>query len=380
MSSWLPGNILPEGAGVDNKWLQDTIIQDIVKEPLRQSERAKLAALLAIMVAAEEVETETSYEYYDEDEDAEEYADEDEDDYEEGEDEEDDEVEEEEEEEEEDNDDDDDDIDDDIDECTSNPWGDLQILVEDWVSTENDEPIPVSRKRSLPHDETPRGQSVKRQRIDAPSVSKPQLHKDVCLPSEWESMLETKPHNWQCHAQLRKLLQGLALFNIHPAAQSFLLELDFRAICAEGMAIAAIDMGVRFLKTATISEYNIVFRHMLQRSHDAVAYNSCGHSDKHRHILFWQVVKAVTGKPIPPEPIKIARDERLQHEIEDMEEWRASQAEARKAAPHQATASLRYTYRTLREGFVKEVGEATKLPLNEKVHKWLTEIIPTESK
>ncbi|KAJ4270188.1 hypothetical protein NW762_001864 [Fusarium torreyae] len=361
--SWYPKNPYPEGSGINSQLIENIVIEDIIKHDLRDSERADLAALLTVMIAAQhEEEASTSYEYYDEDEDVEGYEDEEE--YDEDEDEEE-EEDEQDDEEEEDEDDEDDDYPDE-----GSMWDDLLMLVHN-MPTENDESKPINRKRSLPCDETPcaplRDQSTKRQRIDTSAASKP-LHAQG--PATTQLSASPSLRNSQLSTRLRSLLQGLPITEIHPGAQTFLLDLSWFIPGAEDMAKAAIDMGLRFSKTAKKNEYSIVFQHMIRNPLEAVMYNAC-QEDEAQHILFWEKVQKMTGKEIPPERIKERREARNKREAEATARWRARQAQEDAA---------KKTYQTLKERFVKQVGEATKLPLNERVTKWLTEIVPVQKK
>ncbi|KAF4969597.1 hypothetical protein FSARC_3176 [Fusarium sarcochroum] len=360
--SWYPKDAYPEGSGITSQLIENIVIEDIIKQDIRASERAELAALLTVMIAAQhEEEASTSYEYYDEDEDVEGYEDEEE--YDEDEDEDEEEYDEEDEEE-----DDDDDEDDDYPEGSM--WDDLLLLV-NGMPTENDEPKPINRKRSLPRDETPcpppRDQSTKRQRIDTSAVSNP-LHAQG--PATTKLSASPSLHNSQLSTRLRSLLQGIPITELHPGAQTFLLDLSWFIPGAEDMAKAAIDMGLRFSKTAKKNEYSIVFQHMLRNPLEAVMYNAC-QDDEAQHILFWEKVQKMTGKEIPLERIKARREARAKREAECTARWRARQAQADAA---------KVTYQTLKERFVKQVGESTKLPLNERVSKWLAEIVPPQKK
>nr|CEG05390.1 unnamed protein product [Fusarium clavum]CEG05926.1 unnamed protein product [Fusarium clavum] len=106
-------------------------------------------------------------------------------------------------------------------------------------------------------------------------------------------------------------------------------------------------------------------RHPIQ----AVMYNACG-ADEAQHHLFWEKVRNVTGKEIPPERIKERRERRAQREAEAMARFKARKAaeEARKES------------RMLKEKYVSQIGEASKLPLKEKVGRWLAEIVQAEKK
>ncbi|KAF4995812.1 hypothetical protein FGRMN_4874 [Fusarium graminum] len=366
--SWLPKDLYPPGSGIDSKRIEDLVMGDIIKQEIRRSEQVAAILTKVMLAAQQEDDASSSYEYYDDDENEEEYE---EGDYEE------DEPEFEEDYDDEEEEDDDDDESQEESEYDTNEWASLFLLV-NGMPTENEEPKSLTRKRSLTRDETPcpppEGQPAKRQKTN-PSVATRavrtqeaetnELDMPSSVPSEW---LSPQPdlRNSQLPAPLRTLLQGTAISELHLEAQAFLLSLDYSAPGAKDMGKAAIDMGIRFSKTARRNEYNIVLKHMASSPLQAVMYNAC-HDEEAQHILFWEKVQDVTGRDIPPERIKERRERCEKRRAEFLAISRARQAEEE---------AKRKTYQNLKERFVKQIGEATKLPLNEKVTKWLSEIIP----
>ncbi|KAM0350105.1 hypothetical protein ACHAPU_003268 [Fusarium lateritium] len=371
--SWLPKDFYPPGSGIDSKRIEDLVMGDIIKHEIRRSEQVAAILTKVMLAAQQEDDASSSYEYYDDDENEEEYeqGDYEEDEQEFEEDYDDDEEEEEEEEE------DDDDESEEESQYDTNEWASLFLLV-NGMPTENEEPKSLTRKRSLPRDETPcpppKGQSAKRQRMDPSVASRAvraqeaetnELDMPSSVPSEW---LSPQPdlRNSQLPAPLRTLLQGTPISELHLEAQAFLLSLDYLAPGAQDMGKAAIDMGIRFSKTARKNEYNIVLKHMASSPLQAVMYNAC-HDEEAQHMLFWEKVQDVTGRDIPLERIKERRERCEKRRAEYFAISRARQVEEE---------AKRKTYQNLKERFVKQIGEATKLPLDEKVIKWLSEIVP----
>ncbi|RBR21540.1 uncharacterized protein FIESC28_04808 [Fusarium coffeatum] len=303
-------------------------------------------------------------------------------------------------------------------------WDSLFLLVHN-MPVENEEPKSIVRKRSLPRDDSPcpppRPQAAKRQKIDPLAASKAPVVQDSgkdaptpvtrkrglittqdetpatevpltkrqrlapsanekddadlkgqetrsLVPSEWLAPQE-ELQNTQLPAYLQGLLGRLPISELHPEAQEFILGLNYSDPSYEDMAKTGIDMGLRFSKTAKTSEYKIVFHHMMRHPIQAVMYNAC-RADEAQHHLFWEKVRNVTGKEIPPERIKERRERRAQREAEAMARFKARKAaeEARKES------------RMLKEKYVSQIGEASKLPLKEKVGRWLAEIVQAEKK
>ncbi|KAM0232364.1 hypothetical protein ACHAPO_007852 [Fusarium lateritium] len=310
-------------------------------------------------------------------------------------------------------------------------WDSLFLLVHN-MPTENDEPKSTARKRSLPRDDTPcpppRPQPAKRQKLDPSVAPKAPVVQDSgeeepksvtrkrrliaqqdadtpatevpfpkrqrmdspavvanpndedreqeqaqeaksSVPSEWLVPHREELENSQLPETLRGILGRLPVNELHYEAQSFLLNLKYFDPTDDALAKAAIDMGLRFSKTAKSSEYKIVFEHMMKHPIQAVMYNVCK-EDEAQHILFWEKVRNVTGKEIPPERIKERRQKRAKREAEAMARFNA-----RKAAEEAKRES-----QMLKEKYVSQIGEASKLPLKEKVGRWLAEIVKAEKK
>ncbi|KAL4729440.1 hypothetical protein ACLX1H_003860 [Fusarium chlamydosporum] len=240
------------------------------------------------------------------------------------------------------------------------------------------EPTPVTRKRSLiTQDDTPATEVpfTKRQKIDPSAVTKTNETEDTekehetksSVPSEWLAPHQKELQNTQLPGHLRALLGRLPVSELHREAQAFILGLKYLDPTYEALAKAAIDMGLRFSKTARNSEYKIVFQHMMKHPIQAVMYNACK-QDEAQHILFWEKVQNVTGKEIPPERIKERREKRAKREAEAMARFNA-----RKAAEEANRESQK-----LKEKYVSQIGEASKLPLKDKVANWLAEIVKAE--
>ncbi|KAM0416203.1 hypothetical protein ACHAPD_005118 [Fusarium lateritium] len=316
-------------------------------------------------------------------------------------------------------------------------WDSLFLLVHN-MPTENDEPKSTARKRSLPRDGTPcpppRPQPAKRQKLDPSAASKAPVVQDSgeeepkpvtrkrrliaqqdtdtpatevpfpkrqridspavvanpndedreqeqaqaqaqaqeaksSVPSEWLAPHREELENSQLPETLRAILGRLPVNELHYEAQSFLLNLKYFDTTDDALAKAAIDMGLRFSKTAKSSEYKIVFEYIMKHPIQAVMYNVCK-EDEAQHILFWEKVRNVTGKEIPPERIKERRQKRAKREAEAMARFNA-----RKAAENAKRES-----QMLKEKYVSQIGEASKLPLKEKVGRWLAEIVKAEKK
>ncbi|KAJ3522391.1 hypothetical protein NM208_g12878 [Fusarium decemcellulare] len=371
----------PHGGGLTQKQFHDILVRDFIEqEIIEDKRRIEIAALAALLLRRRNADTEssnsvrrslrddlrhiqltkqyeTSYEYYDEDE--EEDIDEDE-------------------EEEEDEEDDEDDIDDEED-----SWDDDIFPVEEVTQPK---PEPIARKRSVPHDETPRpapkdqpqAQPMKRQRVDLPgaankptvqSTPKPQEKKKADPPATsngWKPVYTGKTDNAHLPPLLRRTLHGTPMTMIHPAVEKALLAIDCDAAGAEDLANAFIDMGLRFGRVATTAEYDIVLSQLVNDYRDPIRYNGINEYFKHR--FFWKKIQRVTGRELPPDPHEEFRKEREKK----LEEERAA---ARRVALAKEKARP-----ALKASFVKEVDEKTKLPLNERVKKWLEDIVTSENK
>ncbi|KAF4451793.1 hypothetical protein F53441_5268 [Fusarium austroafricanum] len=385
--SWLPKDLYPEGSGIESKLIEDIVVKDIIDSGLARRKQLDLAAVLTVMLATEAAKDASSSEYYDEGEMEGERVIQEEDDVEEEYDDEevfDDEEQEFEEsydeEEEEDYDDDDDEEDYDEDDDLSS-WGSLRFLV-CGMPVENAEPNPITRKRSLTREETPCPlpiNSAKRQRVDTSAVSKateaqvPETEVPILTSEarpEWLRVPRQEICNTEIPRPLRSLLQGLPINSLHHEAQAFLLALDFLTPGSKDLAKAVIDMGLRFSKTAKRNEYRIVINNLTKKPLHAVIYNNA-HDDEARHLLFWDKVQELTGRAIPPERLSERRETRRRREAEHFAKARARQAEEE---------AKREAYQKLKEQFVKKLneGEAKKLPLNDRVRKWLKEIVPVQ--
>ncbi|GKU04262.1 hypothetical protein FLAG1_06680 [Fusarium langsethiae] len=306
-------------------------------------------------------------------------------------------------------------------------WDSLFLLVHN-MPTENDEPKATAQKRSSPRDDSPcpppRPQPEKRQKLDPSAASKPPMVQDSgedkpkpatrkrdlsiqqdadtpatevpfpkrqridppsvvanandedqdqaqepksSVPSEWLAPHREELQNSQLPEPLRGILGRLPVSELHLEAQAFLLGLKYFDPTDDALAKAAIDMGLRFSKTAKGSEYKIVFEHLMRHPIQAVMYNACREDEAH-HILFWEKVRNVTGKEVPPERLKERRERRAKREAEAMARFNA-----RKAAEEAKRES-----QMLKEKYVSQIGEASKLPLKEKVGRWLAEIVKAE--
>ncbi|RGP74242.1 hypothetical protein FLONG3_6154 [Fusarium longipes] len=246
----------------------------------------------------------------------------------------------------------------------------------------NDKPRPITRKRGLVSQEDTPATEVpfpKRQKVDASATAtngdegddtemKEQEAKSS-VPSEWLAPHQEELQNSQLPGPLRSMLGRLPVSELHREAQAFLLSLDYVNGIWYDLAKAAIDMGLRFSKTAKSSEYAIVFQDMTKHPLHAVAYMACK-EDKFRHVLFWEKVQEVIGKEMPPERIKERRERRAKREAEAMARFNA-----RKAAEEAKRESQQ-----LKEKHVSQIGEASKLPLREKVGRWLADIVQAEKK
>nr|RBQ96802.1 hypothetical protein FVER53263_06283 [Fusarium verticillioides] len=394
--SWLPKNLYPEGSGIDSKTIEDIVVQDIIKHEMTRREQLDLATALTVMLVAEAAdETTTSYEY-DDDEEYErrkvvhevQVEQQQQQQQEEEEDEEEEEEEDEEEEEEEDDeyydeyDSTEDGLYDAFDDMSS--YGSLRFLVLD-MPVENAEPELITRKRALSREETPCPSSrnpAKRQKMDPSAVSeppKPQASEtqEPASPSvrpEWQQYGGKEIPKSLIPRIVRSALLGTPLHALHPEAQSFLMAINFDLPGSKELACAVIDMGLRFSKTATRSEYNIVFKELVE-SHGRVAmYNSAHNNFEAQHKLFWNKVKKHTGKPVPPERL-------VEHDARKRRQLAENRARSRALLAEQNAKKLALQ-KKLKEEFAKKMseGEAKKLPLDERVKKWLKEIVPVQKK
>ncbi|KAF4423799.1 hypothetical protein FACUT_10410 [Fusarium acutatum] len=383
--SWLPKNLYPEGSGIDSKTIEDIVVQDIIKNDLTRREQLDLATALTVMLVAEAAdETTTSYEY----DDGEEYerrkiineVEEDDDD------EEDEEEEEEEEEYTDVYDSTEDGLYDAFDDVSS--YGSLRFLVHD-MPVENAEPEPITRKRALSREETPCSpprNPAKRQKMDTSAVSEPpkpqgsETKERAASPSarpEWQQYGGKEIPKSLIPRIVRSALLGTPLHTLHPEAQSFLMAINFDLPGSKELACAVIDMGLRFSKSATRNEYNIVFKELVESHGQVSMYNSAHNNFEQQHKLFWNKVKKHTGKPVPPERLVEHQARKRRRLAESYARHRASRAihaeeNAKKLALQQK----------LKEQFAKKMseGEAKKLPLDERVKKWLKEIVPVQKK
>ncbi|KAF9773163.1 hypothetical protein IL306_009069 [Fusarium sp. DS 682] len=383
--SWYPKNVYPEGSGVESKTIEDVVTEHIINNDMSTESRYELAEDLIVLYAVhaaqqEAQELSTSYEYYEEgeederiNEDVEEEGGDDQE-----EEEEEDSYDEDEESEE------DDDIYDEFDDVTS--WGSLRFLVID-MPAENEEPQPITRKRALTREETPcppPKNPAKRQKTDISVVPKMITAQDSETKDPVAASSSARPE-WlredggelrksEIPRKVRSVLLGTPLSSLHIEAQSFLLGMDFDRPYARDISMAVVDMGLRFSKTATRKEYSIVLNQMSERPVQAVMYNAAHNNFMHQHMLFWNKVNKATGKPNPPEKLVERREARRKLHAEFYARSRARLAEenAKKLAAQ----------KKLKEQFAKKMseGEAKKLPLDERVHKWLREIIPVQKK
>jgi hypothetical protein len=264
-------------------------------------------------------------------------------------------------------------------------YGSLRFLVRD-MPVENAEPEPVTRKRALTREETPcppPKNPAKRQKIDTSAVSKtvePQTSetKDPVASSsagpEWQQYGGKEIPKSLIPRMVRSALLGTPLTSLHPEAQSFLMGINFDLPGSKDLACAVIDMGLRFSKTATRSEYSIVFKELVESQARIMMYNTAHNNFELQHKLFWNKVKKHTGKTIPPERL-VEHQARKRRQVAEMY--------ARNRARHaEENAKKLALQKKLKEQFAKKIseGEAKKLPLDERVKKWLKEIVPVQKK
>lgn len=192
------------------------------------------------------------------------------------------------------------------------------------------------------------------------------------------------------HPVLQAALRKAPITYARPVAQTFLEELDCDKLGALDVAKAVFDMGIRYSKMASDDEFNIVFYVTLANPRDAVRYNIGTPSEK--HTIFWGRVQRITHRAIPPDPFKtpVKAPER-KTEVKPQprvttrtvpapvkEKVEPKPAARRVAAP--APAPAREKPRgNLKASLIKEVDEKTKIPLNERVRKWLDEVISMDS-
>ncbi|KAL6353499.1 hypothetical protein LRP88_13994 [Fusarium phalaenopsidis] len=326
---------------------REAVIREIIHEEILIEQRHELAALATLLLAKTREEEEdssnsyeTSYEYYEEDEEEDE---------------------------------------------------------EDPSSVE--QPQPTGRKRTLPRNDAQIPVPQKRQRIDPtpavhPQPPPPQEVKRPETPPEAKNWMPTSmgsADNSHRHPVLQAALRKAPITYARPVAQTFLQELDCDKLGALDVAKAVFDMGIRYSKMASDDEFNIVFYVTLANPRDAVRYNIGTPSEK--HMIFWGRVQRITHRDIPPDPFKtpVKQPERKaevkpEPKVTTMrtvpapvkEKAEPKPAARRVAAP--APAPAREKPRgNLKASLIKEVDEKTKIPLNERVRKWLDEVISMDS-
>ncbi|RSL68177.1 hypothetical protein CEP53_002693 [Fusarium sp. AF-6] len=331
---------------------REAVITEIIHEEILIEQRHELAALATLLLAkAQEEEDassnsyETSYEYYEEDEEEEE---------------------------------------------------------EDPSSVEQPQPLPTTRKRPLPRVEMQNPVPQKRQRVNpTPAAAQPQQSpppreiKRAETPPEakdWMPTLMGAADNSHRHPVLQAALRKCPIGYARPVAQTFLEELDCDKLGALDVAKAVFDMGIRWSRMATDDEFNIVFYVTLANPSDAVRYNIGTPSEKHK--IFWGRVQRITHRDMPPDPfLTPAKGTEKKAEVKPQprlkittttvpapmrEKVEPRPAARRVAAP--APAPVREKPRgNLKASLIKEVDEKTKIPLNERVRKWLDEVISMDS-
>ncbi|KAM5347907.1 hypothetical protein ACJ41O_007731 [Fusarium nematophilum] len=279
---------------------------------------------------------------------------------------------------------------------------------------------PTTKKRAAPHDETPcpapRGeaqtQARKRQRLDPAAATSEQQPPTTAAKDEAKGQQQQaaakrqrvpappppaaaaassdkrvfKEDNSHLHPTLQMMLHGVSLSVAHPAAQKFLLRMDCDAINAIDLAKAVFDMGIRFSKTATAGEFDMVFRHLGESYVNPIRYFASNSTAKHR--FFWKKIEAATGKPMPPDQLanSTRNDARLPPDAQVVPPV-APPGQPKQPGPGPAqrrvglsSARHRPSGTLLKAEFIKEVDETTKLPLNERVRKWLDDIVPSQGR
>ncbi|KAF4976990.1 hypothetical protein FZEAL_6410 [Fusarium zealandicum] len=364
----------PKDPGLGQKSLDDIVLQDMIKEEIKDiivqdliddesedSGRLEIAALAALLLARRNEDSgssdyyDSSYEYYDEDEEEED--------------------------------------------------GFWDGSVSQMKKSEL-EPEPISRKRGVPPDETPcpapkdepQAQPRKRQRVDSPAEAEnsslvehrpaPGKTIKIRVPSSenWQQSYNFQHNNSHLHPVLQESLHTARISLLHPAAQRFLLRMNCDAVGATDLAEAVVDMGIRFSKVANDEEYDIVFDDIdIEHSRSvtytpAVAYTA--RVEALRHLFFWKRVQIVTGRPIPPDPHGPMREER-RREREKKEQERRAKENGKIPGPLLSQAGVpanRKPVGMLKASSIKEIDEKTKLPLDERVRKWLSDVVSSESK
>ncbi|KAJ4310941.1 hypothetical protein N0V84_010712 [Fusarium piperis] len=323
--------------------IQDAVLKEIIHDEIIIEQRHELAALATLMLARAKEEDassnsyETSYEYYEEDEE------------------------------------------------------------EDPSSVE--QPQPTSMKRSLPRNETQNTLPQKRQRIDPTPAARPQLQpqqeiKNPETPPEAKDWMPAPLTNFPTdnshrHPVLQAVLRKSPIEYARPVAQTFLQEMDCDKLGAPDVAKAVFDMGIRYSRMASDNEFKIAFFMILANIRDAVRYNTGTPSEK--HLVFWGIIQRLTHRDIPPDPFKAPAKE-PERKAEVKPEPRVAirrtvpapapareKAEPRRA-PVPAPAPVREKPRgNLKASLIKEVDEKTKIPLNERVRKWLDDVVSMSS-
>ncbi|UPK97030.1 hypothetical protein LCI18_007965 [Fusarium solani-melongenae] len=325
-----------------NQQLREAVIREIIHEEILIEQRHELAALATLLLskAREEEDSsnsyETSYEYYEEDEEEDE---------------------------------------------------------EDPSSVE--QPQPTGRKRTLPRNDAQIPVPQKRQRINPtpavhPQPPPPQEIKRPETPPEAKNWMPTSmgsADNSHRHPVLQAALRKAPITYARPVAQTFLEELDCDKLGALDVAKAVFDMGIRYSKMASDDEFNIVFCVTLANPRDAIRYNIGTPSEK--HMIFWGRVQRITHRAIPPDPFKtpVKQPERKAEVKPEpkVSTTRTVPAPVRekvepKPAARRVAAPVREKPRgNLKASLVKEVDEKTKIPLNERVRKWLDEVVSMDS-
>lgn len=255
-------------------------------------------------------------------------------------------------------------------------------------------------KRPLPRDETQNPAPQKRQRIDLATLAA-RSQPRAGTPPEAKDWMPTALANFPAdnshrHPVLQAALRKSPIEYARPVAQIFLQKMDFDKDGALEVAKAVFDMGIRYSRMASDNEFNIAFCVTLANPRDAVKYNISTPSEK--HLLFWSRIQRITHRQIPADPLKVpAKEPERKAEVKPepnvtarrmvpapapapapaMERAEPRPVAARRApAPAPAPASVREKPRgNLKASLIKEVDEKTKIPLNEKVRKWLDDVV-----
>ncbi|KAM0432919.1 hypothetical protein ACHAPT_004624 [Fusarium lateritium] len=270
-----------------------------------------------------------------------------------------------------------------------------------------EQPPVAGRKRSLPRTETQPPVPQKRPRIDPKPAAQPQPQpqktEQPSTPKEakdCEIPVGVKADNSHRHAVIQAALNGSAFEYCRPVAQIFLGELDCDKLGALDVAKAVYDMGIRFSKVASDDEFNIAFYLILANPRDAVLYNIGQRTEKHK--IFWGRVSRITHRATPP----LDKPDKEELELERKAKEEKSQpkpATTRRAPAPRPVAREKLEPKSnfrrlfppnllpppvkekkprgnLKASLIKQVDEKTKIPLNERVRKWLDDVVPMESK